>query len=288
MVKTTQHNNKGETMAKLYNSGRLFLLPFMALVLMAVGLLPAAVQASSDMGDAINIAGRQRMLTQKMSKEILLIAAGIDVAGNQDNLKKTATLFDASLKGLQDFGHANIAAQLKVVTGLWETFHKHVSAVLAGDTSKDVLLKIATENMPLLTNMNTTVQMYTKAAGSTMSQDLADTINIAGRQRMLTQKMSKEILLIALGIDTASNTENLQKTAELFDTTLKGLKDFGDAEITAQLQVVSGLWNKFHTHIQAGVSGNTAKAVLQSIADENMPLLQNMNKAVQMYAKMAK
>ena len=275
-------------MKKMHKLWRFLLSPFMALVLMAVGLLPAAVQAGSDMGDTINVAGRQRMLTQKMSKEILLIASGIDVAGNLDNLKKTATLFDSSLIGLQDFGHGDIAAQLQVVAGLWGTFHKHVAVVLAGNTSKDVLAKIAAENMPLLKNMNKAVQMYAKAAGSSMSQDLANTINVAGRQRMLTQKMSKEILSVALGIDAESNSANLKKTAELFDTTLKGLKDFGNAEIAAQLQVVSGLWNKFHAHIKAGVSGNVSKDVLQSIATENMPLLKNMNKAVQMYAKMAK
>ena len=260
----------------------------LALALMLVGLLPTSVQAGSDMGDTINVAGRQRMLTQKMSKEVLLIAAGIDTAGNQANLKKTATLFDTSLKGLKDFGHANIAAQLKVVSGLWETFHKHVAAAAGGDTSKGVLASVAAENMPLLKNMNKAVQMYAKAAGSTMSQDLADTINVAGRQRMLTQKMSKEILLIAAGVDGAANTKNLDETAKLFDSTLKGLKDFGNADIAAQLKVVTGLWGKFHAHVKAALSGDTSKGVLSSVAAENMPLLKNMNKAVQMYAKLAK
>ena len=275
-------------MQKMNKSRKFLSFPFLALILMAVGLLPASVQAGSDMGDTINVAGRQRMLIQKMSKEILLVASGIDAADNRDNLKKTVALFDASLKGLKDFGHGDIAAQLKVVSGLWGNFRKHADLVLGGNTSKEVLAKVAAENMPLLKNMNKAVQMYAKAAGSTMSQDLADTINVAGRQRMLTQKMSKETLLIASGVDVSANTKSLGETAALFDTTLKGLKGFGDAKITAQLKVVSGLWGKFHTHIQAVLSGNTSKGVLQSIASENMPLLKNMNSAVQMYAKLAK
>ncbi len=40
---------------------------------------------------------------------------------------------------------------------------------------------------------------------------------------MLTQKMSKEILLIAKGVNTEQNKENLENTARLFDKTLKGL-----------------------------------------------------------------
>ena len=261
--------------------------PFMALVLIIAGLLPMTAQAGSAMGDTINVAGRQRMLSQKMSKEIFLIAAGIDADGNRANLKKTAALFDSSLKGLKDFGHSNIAGQLKVVSGLWGTFHKHVAAVVAGDTSKEVLAKVAAENMPLLKNMNKGVQMYVKAAGSSMAKELADTINIAGRQRMLTQKMSKEAVMIALGIDAAGNKGNLAKTATLFDTSLKGLNAFGNGDIAAQLKVVSDLWGSFHAHVKAALSGDTSKGVLSSIAAENMPLLKNMNKAVQMYAKLA-
>ena len=42
-------------------------------------------------------------------------------------------------------------------------------------------------------------------------------INLAGRQRMLTQKMSKEMLFILAGQDQKAA---LTKTKELFDTTL--------------------------------------------------------------------
>ncbi len=261
---------------------------FVFVLAFALCLVSGPVLAGTELGNTINIAGRQRMLTQKMSKEVLLIAAGIDKAGNMENLKKTAELFDTSLKGLKDFGNGGVAAQLKVVSGLWDAFHQHVKAALAGDTSAGVLGKVAAENMPLLKNMNKAVQMYAKMAGSTMSQELADTINVAGRQRMLTQKMSKEILLIAAGIDRAGNTENLKKTAALFDNTLKGLKDFDNADIAAQLRVVAGLWAGFHGHVNAVVGGDTAASVLEKVAAENMPLLKNMNKAVQMYAKMAK
>jgi len=38
-------------------------------------------------------------------------------------------------------------------------------------------------------------------------------INLAGKQRMLTQKMSKEALFIAKGINVKANTEALGKTA---------------------------------------------------------------------------
>ena len=53
-------------------------------------------------------------------------------------------------------------------------------------------------------------------------------LNLSGKQRMLTQKMSKEIVLIAMGHETGTNVQNLKATADLFDKTLKGLRN-GDA-----------------------------------------------------------
>ena len=54
-------------------------------------------------------------------------------------------------------------------------------------------------------------------------------LNLSGRQRMLTQKMSKEYCLIAADIEAAANRENLKKTMQLFETTLEGLKSGDDA-----------------------------------------------------------
>ncbi len=54
-------------------------------------------------------------------------------------------------------------------------------------------------------------------------QQSGTVINLAGKQRMLTQKMTKELLLIANGIDVDKNRESLKKTAELFENTLKDL-----------------------------------------------------------------
>ena len=51
------------------------------------------------MGVVINLSGRQRMLTQKMSKEMLLIYHEIDVKKNRTNLGKSALMFAKTLRG---------------------------------------------------------------------------------------------------------------------------------------------------------------------------------------------
>ena len=59
--------------------------------------------------------------------------------------------------------------------------------------------------------------------------DYSRVINLAGKQRMLTQKMSKEVGLVALEVDTAANLGNLKATHDLFDKTLKGLRNGDDS-----------------------------------------------------------
>jgi len=262
------------------------------------------VQAEAPKGDAqtevkqtkeqganvINLAGKQRMLTQKMSKEALFIAKGINVKANTEALKKTEALFDKTLKGLVDGDNElklpkttdkEILAQLKKVSELWASMKKSIDVVVGGKADKKALEAIAKENLPLLKNMNQAVQMYAKASGSKLSPEMADTINRAGKQRMLTQKMTKELLLVANGIDADANKENAKKTGELFESTLKDLTaKCKDDKIKAQLDVVAKLWADYKDII---VKADTSDASLKKAEDMNIPLLKNMNKAVKMY-----
>lgn len=267
-------------------------------LLSLVVVFSAQAATKQEMAGVINLAGKQRMLTQKMSKEALLVAKGIDVDANKDNLQKTVALFDKTLKGLvngdAELGlpkteDAMILAQLDKVGGLWDGFKPSINAVMGGDTGEAILAKIAMENLPLLAEMNAAVQMYTKAGGSTLEPAMATTINLAGKQRMLTQKMTKELLLVANNISADANKGELGKTVALFDRTLTGLLE-GDQElglpgttdtaIRDQLAEVQRQWIEYKAVLDAV---DTSDAGLARAAELNLPLLTNMNKAVGMY-----
>jgi hypothetical protein len=256
------------------------------------------------MGIVINLSGKQRMLTQKMSKEMLLIAKGIDEDQNKQNLEKTAALFDKTLKGLihGDEGlrlvtneNPKIVKQLEKVAKLWSEFRKNVDSVLGGDTSKVVLDRIADENLPLLKNMNRAVKMFENGAMNKLEPGMATTLNLSGKQRMLTQKMTKELLLLANGIEPDKNRRNLKKTASLFERSLKGLQDgdkdmelpgTNDPAITDQLKEVERLWKEYKPvlyKIISSESNDVSQEDLSKAAKLNLPLLKEMNIAVKMY-----
>ncbi|NEW59853.1 hypothetical protein GSY74_01040, partial [Sulfurovum sp. bin170] len=226
-------------------------------------------------GIVINLAGKQRMLTQKMSKEALLIAKGINVKNNTESLKKTIALFDKTLIGLRNgdkslhlpkTNNQEIVKQIDKVVSLWNTFKIHVEKVADGKTEKATLVSIDKENLPLLRNMNMVVQMYENDGASHLDPHMAKTINLAGRQRMLTQKMTKELLLIANKLKSNANVESLKSTGELFKDTLTNLmtnnrEAMTDPDIAKRLVTVQTLWSEYQNVIaNTGISEKEQQA----------------------------
>ena len=277
------------------------------------GLCLAKGPTAGEYGVVLNLSGKQRMLSQKMSKEVILIALNIEKEKNLKNLKQTSDLFNRTLKGLKNGDKKlrlpptiskRIIRQLdKINTKYWKSFYKIVKSITKTKKVTEKQLKyIATANLPLLKNMNRCVKLYEKdasKAGLKSDPGLAVTINLAGKQRMLSQKMSKEFLLIAYGVDVKENKLNLFDTSSLFERTLKGLMDGDDtldlpgtknAKIRKQLEIVTGIWSSFKPVIERAVNlkgDKISNDQIKKLAKENLPLLKEMNIAVGMFEKEA-
>lgn len=126
-------------------------------------------------------------------------------------------------------------------------------------------------------------------------------VNIAGKQRMLTQHISKNALLVAADFTTEEEHKQLESElkskADLFSQTLKGLIH-GDEELNlpaaidekvlTKLQEVVQLWSPFHKNINIlltdGADTSQGLAALQVIVAGNIELLKTMNQVVQLKA----
>ena len=126
-------------------------------------------------------------------------------------------------------------------------------------------------------------------------------VNLAGRQRMLTQQMTKALLNWARDPASGSQAE-LQAAADLFDRTLEALREGGtvpygdgtvmmprtaDAATRAQLEQVSGLWERFERQLELAQTldpqGADFDQALTEIDDLSSTLLHEMDRAVQLY-----
>ncbi len=247
-------------------------------------------------GVVINLSGKQRMLTQKLSKEALALSQG---TGSKESLEKTSNLFDKTLKGLisgdSQLGlpptqNIKIVNQLNHVRKLWKNLKVNLDIVLANASSTNTSLSYINENnIKLLKEMNKAVGMLEKNGSDPV------TINLAGKQRMLTQKMTKETLGLVQG---AESSDALTGTSLLFDKTLKGLisgdSDLGlsavkDSAVLAQLTVVQTLWKSFNENVGTILKlAQKTNEALAYINGHNVELLKEMNKAVGMYEKQSK
>lgn len=149
----------------------LLICAFMGLILSGtVGINLWTASAKDDSG-VINLAGRQRMLTQKMTKEALLTISGYD---QTEQLKQTKALFDKTLKGLVDgdtslnlkaLAKGDVKQQLLKVSAIWRKYQQDTDAAIEAPT-KENLEKLSADSLIILKETNAVVKLLENQAVS--------------------------------------------------------------------------------------------------------------------------
>ncbi len=124
-------------------------------------------------------------------------------------------------------------------------------------------------------------------------------VDVAGRQRMLSQKLTKEVLLYTETKDR--NWQNkLAATKELFEKSLLALRDGNpsmgleptrDSKVLVELDKLMSLWQTYKTNLEtvltAGVDSPEVKHAVNYLKNNNMALLKQANVVTQAYKKKA-
>jgi methyl-accepting chemotaxis protein len=152
----------------------LLICAFLGLIFVGTAGLNLWSAGAKDDGAVINLAGRQRMLTQKMSKEALLTIAGFD---QLEQLKKTKALFDKTLRGLIEgdaslnlpaLTEGEIKQQLLKVSTIWDNYQQDTYATIENPT-KENLQRLSADSLLILKEMNDAVQLFQRQAASKVS-----------------------------------------------------------------------------------------------------------------------
>ncbi|MDH0866388.1 type IV pili methyl-accepting chemotaxis transducer N-terminal domain-containing protein [Mitsuaria sp. GD03876] len=174
-----------------------------------LGEVARSVVQSAQLAEAVNVAGQQRMLSQRLVKLMAQRAAGIEA-------KRAKTLQDEScarvaanlsrLPGLLPPLPAD-AAGLASVLGAW----RRLEPLLGGKPSAESLAAADAAAEDLLTHSDA---LAAAIAGSGGGKPL-HVVNLCGRQRMLSQRLAKDALLADLlpGRDPAVLLDSLDRFA---------------------------------------------------------------------------
>ncbi|MEM9009829.1 MAG: type IV pili methyl-accepting chemotaxis transducer N-terminal domain-containing protein [Pseudomonadota bacterium] len=271
--------------------------------------VPLAAQeiTSESVATRIDVAGRQRMLTQRMAKFFCFARSGVDAVANVQKLIQARDLYAVSHRGLA-FGDAEMnlfeEAEESVVRVwndvdlMWgpldQVYTTALNGELVSEEDFDRAMRLTSEVM----RRNNDMVAQLRAAYADQIGDgglgAAVLIDLYGRQRMLSQKMAKEVCLMARGHNLDQTRPELAATLELFESSLRafmeGLAVAGvpappTPEIAEQLALANEYWVPIRP-IAAAVAGGQG-ASLSELATFNIEIdkfLVEMNKAVGMLA----
>ena len=255
----------------------IFLCGFMLLGLVYSSDTMAAQQISElRLNKAIDRAGLQRMLTQRMLKSYVQLGQDQFYIEPDKKLLDAVTRYEQGLAYLKDFEQIpGVRDLLKKINAMWP----HYKSLIMGKASREKVPELVNMNEKLLSLSHQIVLALQKQSG----KELAKVVNVSGRQRMLSQRIELFYLLRNWGFTGPYYLDELAKARKEFTKGLEYLNVYqgNTPEIKALLKKAGRSYRLFEHSLDK--NGN---AFMVSLTVRQ--LLKYMNDATNLYSKLKK
>jgi nitrate/nitrite-specific signal transduction histidine kinase len=231
-----------------------------------------------DLSSAVNIAGKQRMFTQRLLKDYAMVGMGNKFGKPDEDMKNVITSFDDALISLASFNKdASTAKSLDEVKKLWAP----IKTKLERKPIKESASKLQVDLESLLKEADNATQLFAKQT----KERTGEIINIAGRQRMLSQKMASLYMLKVWGLDDEKFSKKMKDTMDLFKKSHNKLESFekNTPEIKKLLSKVKKSFMFFEF-----MGRSKSKFIPSLIYKKSNDILRDMNEVTNLYVKSMK
>ena len=253
---------------------------FLSSMLLATTLLftsqpSTAITKQLSLSEAINQAGLQRMLSQRMAKNYILLSQGIDAEAAADELDESSALFEENLFKLNtSINHIESKEALKKLKQDWYGFRQFVLS----EADKAQTVQVVDRSTLLLKSAHALVLSLEKTSRANSDH----LINISGRQRMLSQRLAMLYYASHSGVQEKVFQQEMHKTSRQFGQALNKLMlaKENNALIDEALTDVNNQWSFYKTKFNGSNKGRFSPKTIKVVSES---LLKEMNNITKLY-----
>jgi nitrate/nitrite-specific signal transduction histidine kinase len=243
--------------------------------LLLTGIANTAHAQQLNLSQSINQAGIQRMLSQRMAKNYILLSQEIDSQAAADELDESSALFEENLFELNaSISDVDSKMALKKLKQSWYGFRHFVLS----EASKKQTAQVVDRSTLLLKSAHALV-LSLERSSRTHSDHL---INVSGRQRMLSQRLAMLYYASHSGIQEKIFQQEMHKTSRQFGqalTKLMAAKE-NNTEINEALAEVNNQWSFYKTKFNGSNKGRFSPKTIKVVSES---LLKEMNSITKLY-----
>lgn len=207
------------------------------IIIVSLSFISGIYAQSNDFGEityshAINISGKQRMLSQRMTKIYLLRLSGKTEKLNKQ-YQESLIEFNENF-ALLEKNAANSSTQVKNAVAAekkqWETFLQ--TFMFQKKLSMQQVVTTATTLLKICNDLVLEIEKEAKNKSAESNSLKVETVNKSGKQRMLSQRFAMLYMACNLESSNASSSTFCQKTKDIFNKIINNRDDLANNKLT--------------------------------------------------------